>query len=77
MGKLLRNAKSFAGGLVSLAIALIVLFFILNWISQRGWGPLSTFASWTEGRATGQAYGGGGGATVGVPSSGSSYGPML
>ncbi len=74
MGKLIRNLKTFSGALVGLAIMLIALFFVLNWLAQRGWGPVSTAAGWTEQHASGQAY-----ATpptpVGVPSS--AYGPQL
>jgi membrane protein DedA with SNARE-associated domain len=74
MGKIIRNLKTFSGALVGLAIMLIALFFLLNWLSQRGWGPVSTAAGWTEQHATGQAYASAP-PVVGVPSS--SYGPSL
>jgi hypothetical protein len=79
MGKLTRNLKSFSGGLLGLAIMLIALFFILNFVAQRGWGPVSTIAAKVESHANGSAYGSGGGGSVqmaGVPST-SSFGPAL
>lgn len=56
MGKIVRNLKSYSGFLVTLAIALIALFFVLNFVANKGWGPLSTAASWAEAHANGSAY---------------------
>jgi membrane protein DedA with SNARE-associated domain len=74
MGRLIRNLKTFSGALVGLAVMLIALFFVLNWLAKRGWGPVSTAAAWTEQRASGQSYASAP-PVVGVPSS--SYGPAL
>jgi len=75
MNRLIRNLKTFSGALLGLAIMLVALFFVLNWVAKRGWGPVSTAATWTEQHASGNAF-----ATappvVGVPST-SSFGPNL
>ncbi len=75
MGRLIRSLKTFSGALVGLAIMLIALFFVLNWVAKRGWGPVSTAAGWTENHASGQAYASAPAPMVGVPSS--SFGPNL
>lgn len=75
MGRLIRNLKTFSGALLGLAIMLVALFFVLNWVAKRGWGPVSTAASWTEQRASGNAYAAAP-PVVGVPSA-SSYGPNI
>lgn len=74
MGKIVRNLKSFSGAMISLVILLIVTFFVLNWIAQRGIPVVSTAAGWTEAHATGQAYAAPA-PVVGVPST--SFGPNL
>lgn len=77
MGRLTSKVKSFSGSLVGLAILLIALFFFLNFIASKGWGPFSTLAGAVESHANGSAYNVSAGAPLaGVPSS-SSYGPNL
>jgi hypothetical protein len=75
MGKIIRNLKSFSGALLSLAILMIVLFFLLNWVAKRGWPVVSPVASWAESHASGDAYMAAA-PMVGVPSS-PSLGPNI
>jgi hypothetical protein len=71
MGRLVRNLKSFSGAMLSTVVILIGAFFVLNFIAQRGWGPLSAAAGWAESHANGSAYDGGAAAPLaGIPSSG-------
>lgn len=75
MNKFIRELKSFSGALITLAIMLIALFFVLNWISARGWPFVSTAAGWTASHASDQAYAAPA-PVVGVPSS-SPMGPNI
>lgn len=68
MGKFIRNLKGFSGALVTLAIMLIALFFVLNWAAQRGWPYVSPIAGWAASHASDQAYSAPA-PVVGVPSS--------
>jgi hypothetical protein len=78
MGTIIRNLKSFSGMLLGLVVALIALFFVLNFLASRGWGPISTAASWAEAHANGTAYAPSN-PVVGVPGTvaAGANGPML
>lgn len=56
MEKIWRNLKSFSGALLGLAIMLIILFWVLNFIAKRAPSPLNTGAAFVEQHANGSAY---------------------
>lgn len=56
MERIWKNLKSFSGALLGLAVLLIVLFWVLNFLATRAPAPLSTAASFVESHASGDAY---------------------
>lgn len=58
MGKITRNLKSFGGLILTTTLALIVVFFVWNYLSSKNLGPVSGIASWVSTHANGSAYSG-------------------
>lgn len=56
MGRIVQELKTLPGMILGLTFALIVTFYVLNFIATRG-GPASGIGSWVFGHATGSAYG--------------------
>jgi pilus assembly protein TadC len=57
MGPIIRNLKSFSGFLLTLAIGMIALMWILNYVGSKGWGPLSQGANVAKGLVSGSSGG--------------------
>lgn len=51
-----KNLKSFSGALLGLAVMLVILFWVLNFLATRAPAPVSTFAQTVETHANGSAY---------------------
>jgi len=58
MGSITKELKSIPGMVLGLVFALIVTFFILNFLQTRAPAPLNGAAGWAFAHATGDAYGG-------------------
>lgn len=56
MGRIVRELKSVPGLVLGTTFALIVTFFILNFLQSRTPAPVSGAAGWAFSHATGQAY---------------------
>lgn len=56
MGPIVRELKSVSGMILGLTLALIVTFFVLNFIATRAPSPVSGVGSFLFNRASGQAY---------------------
>lgn len=57
MGKLKRELRTLPGMILGTTIALIVVFFVWNFLAARGWPLVSPVAAWVESHANGTAYG--------------------
>ncbi len=57
MGRIFKELKSVPGMVLGITVGLIITFFILNLIAQKGPGPIGSIGTWVFGHATGDAYG--------------------
>lgn len=56
LNSLMRQVKTLPGALISLALLMIILFWVLNFLSRRAPAPVSTAANFVETHANGSAY---------------------
>lgn len=59
MGRITRELKTLPGMILGTTIALIVVFFVWNFLASRGLPFVSPAAAWIESHANGSVYGGG------------------